>query len=278
MSHGAMIVKADGTREPFNEDKLRASLMRAGASVTALDRITAHVRGEIEDGMTTHHIYKHAFSLLSQLEHPVASRYSLKRAIEELGPSGFPFESYIAELFRARGFEAALRQTLSGRCVPHEVDVVAWNESKLLMIESKFHNQPGIKTDIKVALYVKARFDDLSEQLFEFGKKRPLDEGWLVTNTKFTNQAVQYASCAHVQLLGWNYPEKQNLERLISDYGLHPITCLSTLSGRDRAELLLNDVVLCRDVIREPQRIREAGLHGDRYKMVLEEAKKVCGS
>lgn len=270
------ILKADGTTEPFSTDKFVSSLTRAGASKKAIDDVLKRVQDDLLEGMTTYNIYKHAFSLLRGIERHAAARYSLRRALEALGPSGFPFESYMAELFKSRGFDTKIRQNLLGTCVQHEVDVVAWNENKLLMVESKFHNQQGIKTDLKVVLYVKARFDDLSEQLFDYGKKRSLDEGWLVTNTKFTTHAIQYANCANVRLLGWNYPERGNLQDLIVEYGLHPITCLSGLSHSDQTTLLSKDIVLCKDVIGKREQIEELGIHGNAYEQLAEEARAVC--
>lgn len=270
------IVKADGTTEPFSNDKFIASLTRAGASKKAIETVLRRVEGDITEGMTTYNIYKHAFSLLRSLERHAAARYSLRRALEALGPSGFPFESYMAELFKCRGFETKIRQMLLGTCVEHEVDVVAWNENKLLMVEVKFHNQQGVKTDIKVVLYVKARFDDLSEQLFDYGKKRSLDEGWLVTNTKFTTHAIQYATCANVRLLGWNYPERGNLQDLIVDYGLHPITCLGSLSHADQVLLLSKDIVLCKDIITRREEVLRLGIEGNQYEAVAEEARSIA--
>ena len=58
----------------------------------------------------------------------------------------------------------------------------------------KFHNELGMKSDLKVALYVKARVDDLKKHKAERGE-RPIDEGWIITNTKFSKMAVQYANC-----------------------------------------------------------------------------------
>ena len=42
-----------------------------------------------------------------------------------------------------------------GHCVEHEVDVMAWNENKLIIAEAKFHNAIGLKSDLKVALMLK---------------------------------------------------------------------------------------------------------------------------
>ncbi|MBX4195512.1 restriction endonuclease [Candidatus Parcubacteria bacterium] len=212
------IVKESGMREAFEPAKLRASLLRAGADEDAVAAVMAHMMNELKDGMTTKDIYNHAFKILSDWKKPVAQKYSLRRALMEMGPTGFPFENLIAEVLKGQGFETLTDQTVLGGCVPHEVDVVAWNDKKLIMVEAKFHNELGTKTDLKVALYVKARIDDLKENTFSYGgRDRKLSEGWLITNTKFSSTAIHYGICQNLTMIGWNYPEKGNLEDMILD-------------------------------------------------------------
>jgi hypothetical protein len=205
------ITKSSGEREVFNPSKLEQSLLNSGATSDVARSVVEHISREIEDGMSTSMIYDHAFYLVGKKMKPVAARYSLRRALGDLGPSGFPFEKFMASVFKMYGYEAENNQFIKGHCAEHEVDLVAWNENKLLMAEAKFHNQIGLKSDLKVALYVKARFDDLRNIDFFYGKKRRLDEGWLITNTKFTDRAISYASCAGLRLMGWNYPPENNL-------------------------------------------------------------------
>lgn len=210
------VVKASGQRELFNEEKLRSSMLRSGATDEAVEDVLIHIEPELHDGMTTTDIYKHAFNVLHKWKEPVAMRYALRRAVMELGPTGFPFEKFIAEYFKDKGFETLTDQEVLGACVPHEMDVVAWNDEKLIMAEAKFHNELGIKSDLKVVLYVKARFDDLRESVFNFGgKDRKLTEGWLITNTKFSSTAIHYGVCQKLIMIGWNYPEHGNLQDMI---------------------------------------------------------------
>jgi len=217
------VVKADGTRQEFDTRKLASSLAKAGASRDAQEKIVGHIGGEIKDGMTTSNIYHHAFELLRKSEKPVAERYSLKRALAALGPTGFPFEHFIADIFKARGFETATDQIVRGKCTAHEMDVVAWKEGDLVMAEAKFHHEFGMKSDVKVALYVKARFDDLYGRVFSYGgKERALTKSILVTNTHFTDKAIEYSECAGVTLVGWNYPSQGNLHDMIIESGVYP--------------------------------------------------------
>jgi len=212
------IVKANGVHEAFDPSKIRASLLRAGADEDAIAAVMSHIMNELHEGMTTHDIYVRAFNYLGDYKKPVAQRYSLRRALSQMGPTGFPFEDFVAEIFKTKGFETLTRQTVLGGCVPHEVDVVAWNEKKLIMVEAKFHNELGTKSDLKVALYVKARMDDLKHNVFNFGGvDRKLNEGWLVTNTKFSSTAIHYGACQNLTMIGWNYPEKGNLQNMIEE-------------------------------------------------------------
>jgi len=270
------IIKADGTKEEFNPEKLRSSLARSGAGEEVSDYIIKHIEGELRSGMTTSEIYHHAFDILKLRSKPNAMRYSLRRALMELGPTGFPFEDFVAEIFKTRGFSTLTDQTVSGRCAEHEVDVIAWNEDKLLMAEAKFHNELGIKSDLKVALYVKARFEDIGEMELGFGKKRRLDEGMLITNTKFSTSAVRYAECRGLTLIGWNYPEKGNLQDMIEESGLHPITAITTLNKNQREMLMDKGVVLCRGIKQDEGLLAPLGMSKDKVKETMEEVHLVC--
>ena len=43
-------------------------------------------------GITTKEIYRRAFSMLRKASAHLAAEYKLKKAFQELGPSGYPFE------------------------------------------------------------------------------------------------------------------------------------------------------------------------------------------
>ena len=274
------ITKADGTVEIFDTGKLTASLKHAGASGEAALDITNEIAREIKDGATTHEIYRRAFALLRGHRRTAAARYSLKKAVLEFGPSGFPFEAYLAELFRTEGYDASVDRHIRGRCVEHEVDVVLARGSERVYVEAKFHNTPGFKTDLQVALYVQARLEDIEAQVraeHSSSQSTPLSlRGMLVTNTKFTSLATQYAECQKLELMGWDYPSGRSLNELIDVKKLYPITALTTLSRGEKTALLSQRVVLCRDLARHEAALTHAGVHGNRMSEVLMEAGGLC--
>lgn len=258
------IIKADGTTELFEGAKLEASLRRAGAASTTAQRIRQTIEATLPPLSQTQEIYRKAFALLRKEERPAAARYSLRRAMFELGPTGHPFEDFVAQIFEKEGWTVEWRRLIPGKCVTHEVDVYAKRGNERLAAELKYHNDPTYKTDIKTALYVKARFDDIW-QCDPALQTCPIDRGFLITNTKFTTQAVQYANCAGIELLGWSYPLEGNLYDKIIAANIYPVTALTTLRKAEKrllidqgivtSEMLKNNREALRGISVPPERI-----------------------
>lgn len=271
-----LITKASGETEPFSDAKLRRSLERVKVSPDAIETIIEHVRKELRPNMPTSQIYRHAFSLLRKQERPIAARYALKQAIRELGPSGHPFEKLIGELLASEGFSVEVGKIVQGSCVSHEIDVVAQKDNRHIMVECKFHNQPGIKSDVKISLYIQARFQDVEKAW----QKSPshiekFHEAWLVTNTKLTSDAIRYAECVGMKAIGWSYPAEESLEIRIDRSGLHPITCLTTLSGSQKRQLIEKGIVLCKELLSKNV-LRSLGLQETKISAVVNEAEQLC--
>jgi hypothetical protein len=278
MNRVMYVTKSNGEKELFEEGKLVESLRAAGGSKEAITDIVERVESDMKEGMSTALIYARAFDLLrSSNLHHAAARYSMRRALADLGPNGYPFEKFVAEIFKAWGYETTTDVTVQGHCVQHEVDVVAWKEDKLDMVEAKFHNEFGLKSDLKVALYVKARFEDLASQKFTFGgRERTLSKSYLVTNTKFTNEAIKYAQCSDIHLIGWNYPHSGNLHQIIEELSLFPFTILASVDGQTRRNLFNQGVVLCSDLVKYPGYLEDAGVRGVKADKIINEAKMMC--
>ncbi|MBI4079435.1 MAG: restriction endonuclease [Candidatus Levybacteria bacterium] len=264
------VTKATGEKEAFSEDKVRHSIARAGIEPQLENQVLTHVLTKLYDGIPTSELYKHITEFLGNSPQPYhRARYSLKQSIMELGPTGYPFEDFLAEVLKANGYKTLVRQTLSGKCITHEVDVVAQKNAHRVMIEAKFHNMPGIKTNVHVALYTKARFDDVLE-------RNNLNQAWLFTNTKMTSDVIGYCVCMGMKVTSWNYPDGESLRELIERASLIPITALTTLSLSQKQMLLTDHVVLCKDICKNPSILAILNLPEDKHLRVLEEAAFVC--
>jgi hypothetical protein len=271
------VTKASGDLEPYKESKLRYSLFKAGADKHIIDHITEAVYNELYEGISTKEIYQKAFEKLRGYSKRSAGRYKLKNAILELGPTGYPFEKFIGELFRHLGYKTQVGIIAEGDCVSHEIDVIAEKDTDQFMIECKFHNRKGLKCNVQVPLYIQSRFLDIQKKW----KTKPAGNNtkhraWLVTNTKFSNDALQYGECMGIKMLSWDYPYEEGLKELIDRVNVHPITCLSSLSKKDKRRLLEIDVILCKQIFEDKQLLKMADIDTRKINRVYKEASAIC--
>jgi hypothetical protein len=268
-----VISKADGTNEIFNPVRLVSSLMRAGAGAHTAERITQTITATIVAGISSAEIYRRAFSLLRKEARPIAARYALRRALLELGPTGHPFEDFISHLYRAEGWQVETRKMIKGKCVTHEVDFYASHtgQSTHIAAELKYHNDPGYKTDLKVALYVKSRFDDIFN-CDPALRVCPLERGLLVTNTKFTTEAIAYAECSGVELLGWGYPVSDSLFMRMTRAKVYPLTSLTRLSRAEKRLLIEAGVIAVDEIVRDRSQLDRLHLSSTRVAELIAEA------
>ena len=157
------------------------------------------------------------------------------------------------------------------------MDVIALADHHHFMIECKYHNQRGIVCDVKIPLYINSRFKDVEAEWVRLpGHDKRSHQGWVVTNTKFSTDAIQYGNCAGLKLLGWDYPIKGSLKDLIDDLGLYPITCLTTISKAEKQKLLDNKIVLCLELCENPKLLHDLGMNDLKVKRIIEEGQMLC--
>jgi hypothetical protein len=272
------ITKADGTKEFFEPEKLMHSLVNARADQKIAEEIVEKINKEIRDGMTTSQIYERAFDLLNSRSKKTAMKYSIRRSILNLGPTGFPFEKYVSEIFKAKGYETRTGQIVQGKCIEHEVDMLAWNDKEVIVSEIKFHNELSAKSDTKVALYVKARFDDLVGQKIKLaGKEREIKKGILITNTKFTDNAKDYAECVgNFEMISWDYPKKDNLFDFIEETKMHPVTVIPILSKKNQQDLINNGIVNCMSLKDKRAAMKTAGIPDSKIDEIVQNIDNLC--
>lgn len=222
------VVKASGETEPLDLNKIRRSCERVGASPEVIEKVVQEISDLVYNGMTTKKIYIMVRNILKKYARYSEARFRLKEAMIKLGPSGFPFESYINEVLKEYGYSTRIRTMLKGVCANHEIDIIAQSQipsSEKYLVECKYHNAFGIYTGLKETLYTHARLLDLQDG-YRKGVCELLNKAWLVTNTKISKEAVKYGECKDIKLLGWNHPQNNGLEQLIKEKDLYPVTVL----------------------------------------------------
>ena len=273
------IVKASGLPERFDIGKLAASLVRSGAPEDVAMDIAAKVEKEIPSDASTKAVFRMAKRLLRRYNRASGMRYSIKNALYALGPAGYRFEKYIARILRAHGYSTSVDRIMQGYCVKHEVDVLAIKKKEHFVIECKYHIDGGTATDVKTALYVHSRFVDIKKAC-ELKPKHPggVHYGMLVTNTRCTTDAIEYAECVGLRIMSWKYPEKESLERIIEDRRLYPATILHSARKRTLEALFSNNIILAQDVANMDERAlaRRSGLDTATARVLKREAEELC--
>lgn len=271
------VLKASGEVAPFDTDKIRYALLRVKANPALIEQIIETVNRKIYNRIPTAELYRIVFDELKKSQTVAAAKYNLKHAIMQLGPTGYPFEKYIAALWQSEGFTTKTGQIVKGYCVSHEIDVIAEKENLHYLAECKFHSFQGKASDIKHALYVYARFLDVERQLKSHAQHADkIHMMWLVTNTRLTSDAIAYGACVGLGLLSWDFPADDGLRERIERSGLHPITCLISLPRKEKQQLLQRSIVLCRDLLNKPEILLEIGVGQNKMREALDEAGAIC--
>lgn len=271
------VAKYSGELVEFEKDKLVKSLLKSGADEVVVAQILNNVERELYDGIPTKKLYKLAYQQLKNYSKVHAARYHLRSAILALGPAGFYFEKFIAKVFENEGYQVLLNQTLQGNCVSHEIDVLLKKEGQITMVECKFHANQDVKTDVKVPMYILSRFNDLKKQSFDFPwGTSSINRCILVTNNRFTEDALTFANCSVIAILSWDAPLGNSIRDKVDTFQLYPITCLTTLSMAEKELLLQQEIIIVKDVLSRPDSLSFIGISPGRIKNIIKEAQQLC--
>lgn len=272
------IKKASGDTEPFDVSKLKSSLKKAGAGDAVITEIVADIENWVYDGVSTRKIYSRAYKLFRLQNSSGALLYKLKMAINDMGPSGFPFEQFIGELFKGHGYEVKVGQILEGVSITHEMDVIATKGKEHNLIECKFSPNQGKHISIQVPLYVHSRVNDISEKLQQDPRYKDISfVAWVVTNARFSSDSIAYSRSKGIHLLGWDYPADNALKNMIEREKIFPITILTNLSKLEKQKLMANDIVTCKQLMNLPGRLEQLGLSKVKQRSVFRELEALGG-
>ena len=249
------VINSRGEREPFSVGKVYRGLRKSGVEKELAKKITKIIQKEAFPGIRTSEIAKRIGKFLFKEFPREAIKFNLKEGMLKLGPTGFLFEKYIGEIFSDLGYKVKLNLKLQGASsARYEIDFLAkkplapfgGKRCEVYLGECKYHRQVGGRVDLGIALMNYSRYLDL---------KKPLMKTIIVTNTKFTSQAIKYSEYQGVSLLGWRYPKKRGLETLIAKRNLYPITILPSLKPELKNIFVQDGKILARDILKiSPQK------------------------
>ncbi len=237
------VVKKNGVTELFTAEKLCNSILAVGVPDNLAKQVCSIVDESIDSGVSTDKIFLTTRNYIHEFNPRMAAIYSLERGLSALGPSGFLFEQYVAALFREMGYRVKTNVYGEGEGVTHEIDVWAEKGNNVFVVEAKYRNDFRAKTHINQVMYADARLQDIARQARKNGDAREYYM-WVVTNTRFTDNAMNYVQYRKMQLMGWDYPKYINLKKIVFEKKLYPVTVLPSITKQALKKLSQKDLVL----------------------------------
>ena len=267
------VKKYSGELVEFDVTRLRESLSKSGASPDVVDGVWDAMKPLVYDGISTRDLYKLAFRLLKRKADSFAARYSLKRALQGLGPAGYYFEQWIAKLFAHADYQTLTGQLLEGNSVRHEIDVVAQKDNELLLVECKFRNTVEAKISVTTPMYFLSRVKDFEGREFSFfNKPMEFTAGWLVTNAYLTTDSIDFGEYYGLNLLSWDYPADASIKRRVDNAGLYPVTCLTTITKKEKDALLKQGCILVKDIVDDESQLDVLHCAPRKRRRIIQEA------
>ncbi len=267
-----MVIKWDGRTEEFDPTKIVRTLTRMGAPQTVAEEIADDLVDRIEEGMTTKEIYNMAVTELETHREVVEFRRDLRDGLARIG-GGFIFEDYVRLLLEEYGYKVSGNVIIRGACVDHEIDGIAERNAETVYVEIKHHSVLERYTPFEVTLSAKAKWDDLQAGCEQGLNDCTFDRVLIVTNTRLTKQAQQYAECVGIEHFGWNTPQGRGIDWFIENKKLYPVTILRTVTDEERDVLYTNKILTLNQLVQADP--KSVGLRKERVKELIEETHRV---
>ncbi len=203
----------------------------------------------------------------------------LRQALAMMRPKP-DFEKFVAAIMEHQGYKTVTNKILYGKCVDHELDVIAWKNGETLYIEVKHHFDFHTFTGLGVFLEVNSVFDDLVQGYLNHKHQYGFTKPMVVLNTKISEHARRYAACRGIGVMGWEIPENAGIETYITDKMLYPITVLRDLDSMTQAKLGDGGIYTLRQLAEADQRELSISLGIDRLKLseLVEKTRTILSS
>ena len=270
------VTKFDGTQQPFDKNKIVRTCLRMGATLAVAKSIAEEIETRIYDGIETKKILQMIFRSLRKHKPVIRHQIDLRKALSLLNPAP-DFERFIRLLLSEHGYEVTPNQIVRGRCVEHEIDAVARKNGKTCIVEVKHHYKYHTPTSLDVSRISRAVFEDVTEG-HELGLNNlKIDYAMIVCNTKLSEHAKRYADCRGIRHIGWSSPPNHDLQTMIEEKKLYPITFLKGLNAETRNKLAHNGVILLKQLTEKtPTELRrQTGISKEKLESIVGKARAI---
>jgi len=270
-SLGVVVKKADGSVQSFDKEKVVRTCLRMGANKQVAYEVAEKVERRLYDGISTANILQMVFQFMRSYKPIVGNLFDLRKGLS-LMSSRPEFEVFVQALLARKGFEVSPNRLLIGKCVAHEVDAIARKDGVTYFVEAKHHSSYHTPTGLDESRIARAVLEDVIEG-FVLGKSDlKIDMAMIVTNTRYSDQAIQYGNCRNILQIGWSSPIDHGLQSMIEGKNLLPLSCLRGLSMDARLKLAISGIVLFEQMIEEDtmELARKTGLPREFIKNIKE--------
>jgi len=271
------VTKADGSKQLFDKQKIINTCLRLQATLEQAQSIADKIEARAYDGIPTKKILQMVFLYMKKYRPAIGYQIDLRQAIAMLR-SKPDFEIFVAKLFEALGYKVETNLIIQGKCVEHEIDVVARKDSEIILVEVKHHVNHHTYSGLDTFLQLNSTLEDLREG-YESGKNNfKFTKAILICNTKVSEHAKRYALCKGLEFIAWKFPPEKGLERIIEEYKLYPITFLKGIEREEVYKLADAGIVTIKQLLDDIEKIsRKTGMNKSRVLELQKAAKIVLG-
>jgi hypothetical protein len=204
----------------------------------------------------------------------VGHLYDLKQGLSLMEPKP-EFELFIQVLLAHTGFEVTPNRVLRGKCVEHEVDGIAKKDGVTYFVEVKHHFSYHALTGLDESRIAWAVLEDVTDAFIAGLTDLRIDRAVIVTNTRYSEHAIQYGKCKKIIQIGWTSPENFGLRDAIEENKLYPLSCLRKVSVEARLRLVNSGIVLIKQLLNQDALTieRKTGLPQINVQSIMEKAK-----
>jgi Holliday junction resolvase-like predicted endonuclease len=220
-----------------------------GASVQAASMVAEKVEKRVYDGIPSRQILRLIFTFMRRHKPNIKHVLDLRTGLSLMNPKP-EFEMFVRKVLAESGFEVEPNRILRGKCGEHEVDAIAKKNGVTFFVEAKHHFSYHALTGLDESRIAQAVLEDVNDGFLLGTVNVKIDRAMIVTNTRYSEHAVEYGTCKNILQIGWSSPQAFGLKDVILKNKLYPISCLRGVPEETRMRLVNAGMVLVKQLLK----------------------------